>query len=150
MGFVVSTVTRWVISVGVWSGKCNEQNSLEVCKWITCSHLVNLRLQNCHPSSSPLHCGKNTFHSPEKNALPSRSLTHSATRLWLEWWICDWSSVFVFFSLFSCCVTHRFIRTYGVDLGPKHDRGEDQKEEALEAEEDEEDNCRRWREGAAL
>lgn len=37
-----------------------------------------------------------------------------------------------------------------MDLSPKHDCGEDQKEEALEAEEDEEDDGRWWREVTAL
>jgi len=47
-------------------------------------------------------------------------------------------------------VTHRFISTDGVDLSPKHDCSEDQKEEALEAEKDDEDDCCRRREAAAL
>lgn len=41
-------------------------------------------------------------------------------------------------------VTHRLIRTDGMDLGAKHHRGEDEKEEALKAQEDEEDDCS-WR-----
>lgn len=47
-------------------------------------------------------------------------------------------------------VTHRLIRTDGMDLGAKHHRGEDEKEETLKAQEDEEDDCCwRW-EGTAF
>lgn len=37
--------------------------------------------------------------------------------------------------------TYRLIRTDGMDLGAKHHRGEDEKEEAFKAQEDEEDDC---------
>ncbi len=46
--------------------------------------------------------------------------------------------------------THRLVGADGVDLGPKHDCSEDQKEETFEAEEDEEDDSRWWREVTAL
>lgn len=44
----------------------------------------------------------------------------------------------------------RFISADGVDLSPKHDCSEDQKEETFKAEEDEEDDSCWWREAAAL
>lgn len=44
----------------------------------------------------------------------------------------------------------RLIATDGVNLSPKHDSGEDQKEERFKAEEDEEDDRRWWREVTAL
>lgn len=50
----------------------------------------------------------------------------------------------------SVGITHRLIRTDRMDLSPKHDGCEDQKEEALEAEEDEEDDGCWWREVTAL
>lgn len=46
--------------------------------------------------------------------------------------------------------THRLITADRMDLGPEHDGREDQKEEPLEAEEDEEDDGCRWRKIAAL
>lgn len=52
----------------------------------------------------------------------------------------------------NCCLfpTHRFVGADGVDLGPKHDRGEEHKQERLEAEEDEEDDRGWGREVTAL
>lgn len=46
--------------------------------------------------------------------------------------------------------THRFVSADGVYLGPKHNRGEDEKEERLKTQEDEKDHCGWWREGAAF
>ena len=46
--------------------------------------------------------------------------------------------------------THRLVGADGVDLSSEHDGGEDEEEEALKAQEDEEDNGRWRREGAAL
>lgn len=51
---------------------------------------------------------------------------------------------------FPAGFTHRFISADGVDLSPKHDCSEDQKEETFKAEEDEEDDSCWWREAAAL
>lgn len=51
---------------------------------------------------------------------------------------------------FPAGFTHRFISADGVDLSPKHDCSEDQKEETFKAEEDEEDDSCWWREVAAL
>lgn len=45
---------------------------------------------------------------------------------------------------------HRLIRADGVHLGPEHDGREDEEEQALEAEQDEEDHRGGRREGAAL
>lgn len=47
-------------------------------------------------------------------------------------------------------VSYRLIGADGVNLRAKHDSGEDQEEEAFEAQEDEEDDGCWWREGAAL
>lgn len=44
----------------------------------------------------------------------------------------------------------RLIRADGMDLSPEHDGREDQKEETLEAKENEEDDGRWWREVTAL
>lgn len=44
----------------------------------------------------------------------------------------------------------RLVGADGVDLGPKHDCCEDEKEETLEAEEDKEDDSCWWREVTAL
>lgn len=46
--------------------------------------------------------------------------------------------------------THRLIGADGMDLSPEHDGREDQKEETLEAEENEEDDGCWWGEVAAL
>lgn len=46
--------------------------------------------------------------------------------------------------------TYRLVAADGVDLGPKHDCSEDQKEETLKAEEDEEDDSCWGREVTAL
>lgn len=46
--------------------------------------------------------------------------------------------------------THRLIGADGVDLSPKHDCSEDQKEKTLKAEEDEEDDSCWWREVTTL
>lgn len=48
------------------------------------------------------------------------------------------------------CDTHRFISADGVYLGPKHNWGEDEKQESLKTQEDEENHCSWWREGTAF
>lgn len=50
----------------------------------------------------------------------------------------------------GCPHAHRLIRADGVHLGPEHDGREDEEEQALEAEQDEEDHRGGRREGAAL
>lgn len=52
--------------------------------------------------------------------------------------------------MYICSMPYRLVIADGVDLGPEHDSREGEEEEALKAQEDEQDDGDRWGEVAAL